>query len=273
MTILEGALLWAAMACYVMALVACLAGSLFGLARIEAVTRRWWPIALGLHFAAGIVRWIATGHAPVMRSYENSLSGSFFVGLIFLLVSVRFPVAGKALPGTLALQILILGNGMMAPATAGPLEPPFKSAWLAVHVLFAWLAFGSYLVASVLAGLYLRAGGGQAPALQAGGGQAPALLDDVGGRLIAFGSVADTVMIASGAIWAHGLWGRYWGWDPVETWSLVSWLTYGVNLHLRFALGWKGRRAAWLAIASAATVVVTFFGIGVVSDVHTELLR
>ena len=85
--------------------------------------------------------------------------------------------------------------------------------------------------------------------------------------------IADTVMIASGAIWAHGLWGRYWAWDPVETWSLIAWLIYGVNLHLRFTLDWKGRKAAWLALFSVVTIVITFFGIGVVSQVHTELLR
>jgi ABC-type transport system involved in cytochrome c biogenesis permease subunit len=78
-------------------------------------------------------------------------------------------------------------------------------------------------------------------------------------------------MIASGAIWAHGLWGRYWGWDPVETWSLISWLTYGLNLHLRVSLGWRGRRAAWLAIGSLFGVIFLFFGLGFVSDVHTSI--
>jgi ABC-type transport system involved in cytochrome c biogenesis permease subunit len=98
------------------------------------------------------------------------------------------------------------------------------------------------------------------------------VIDELSAKLIAFGFVADTVMIASGAIWAHGLWGRYWAWDPIETWSLVSWLTYAVYLHVRFTLGWTGSRAAWLALGAAAMIVVTFFGIGVVSNVHTQLL-
>jgi ABC-type transport system involved in cytochrome c biogenesis permease subunit len=149
------------------------------------------------------------------------------------------------------------------------LEPPFRSGWLAVHVTFAWLAFGSYLVASALALQYLwvtrRAAAVPVPDRRA-------VLDELAARLIAFGFVADSVMIASGAIWAHGLWGRYWGWDPIETWSLVSWLIYGVNLHLRFTLGWSGRRAAAVAALSVVGIVVTFFGIGVVSNVHTQLL-
>ena len=99
-----------------------------------------------------------------------------------------------------------------------------------------------------------------------------AALDEGAARLVAVGFLGHTVMIASGAIWANGLWGRYWGWDPIETWSLVTWLTYAVYLHLRFTLGWSGRRAAWLGLVAAAGIVLTFFGIGVVSNVHTQLL-
>lgn len=269
MSALEGVLLWTALALYAGTFIASLLGALFGLSWARAVLRASWPAGLALHLAAGIARWVATGHAPVMYAYENSLAGSFFVGLMFFLLSLRFPPARKALPAVVAVVILILGNGLMAPASLTPLEPPFRSGWLGVHVLFAWIAFGSFLVASVLAGLYLRA----EARTPAEAGKDPALLDDVAGRLITLGFAADTVMIGSGAIWAHGLWGRYWAWDPVETWSLLTWLTYGVNLHLRFTMGWRGRRAAWLTLLSVVSVAVTFFGIGVVSDVHTQLLR
>ena len=235
----------------------------------ERLARWSWPAGLALHFGAGIARWVATGHAPVMHAYENSLSGSFFVGLVFFLLGRRWPPVLRGLPVTVAVMLLILGNGLMAPASLAPLEPPFRSGWLVVHVLFAWIAFGSYLVASVVAGLDLRHRARARRESQ----EASGLLDDLCGRLITLGYATDAEMIASGAIWAHGLWGRYWGWDPVETWSLVSWLIYGVNLHLRFTLGWRGARASWLALFSVVSVIVTFFGIGVISGVHTELLR
>jgi ABC-type transport system involved in cytochrome c biogenesis permease subunit len=155
---------------------------------------------------------------------------------------------------------------MMAPGDLAPLEPPYRSSWLAVHVLFAWIAFGSYVVAAAIAGyqLWIGRGGRSSDRLPA--------LDEGSARLVAVGFLGHTVMIASGAIWAHGLWGRYWAWDPIETWSLVSWLTYAMVLHFRFTLGWTGRRAAWLGVAAAASIVVTFFGIGAVSNVHTQLL-
>jgi len=166
----------------------------------------------------------------------------------------------------LVLALVILGNGIMAPAEHAPLEPPYRSSWLAVHVAFAWVAFGAYLVSAAMAGSYLwTTRGGRAR-------ESAAALDEVAAKLVAVGFLAHSVMIASGAIWAHGLWGRYWAWDPIETWSLVTWLIYGAYLQLRFTLGWKGRRAAWLGIAAAAGVVITFFGIGVVSNVHTQLL-
>lgn len=269
MSQIEGILLWSAVAAYVTTFLAGVVGPLFRSSRAERLVRGAWPAGLALHLGAGIARWVATGHAPVMHAYENSLAGSFFVAVTFYLLGRRWPQVTKALPVVVAAVLLILGNGLMAPATLAPLEPPFRSAWLVVHVLFAWVAFGAFLVASVVAGLYLR---GERRARREGA-PPPDLLDDLCGRLVTLGFAADTVMIASGAIWAHGLWGRYWAWDPVETWSLVTWLIYGVNLHVRFTLGWKGRRASWLAVLSVLTVVVTFFGIGVVSEVHTQLLR
>jgi ABC-type transport system involved in cytochrome c biogenesis permease subunit len=204
----------------------------------------------------------------VQGAYENALLGAWFLPLIAAVVVWRSPSVARAFPAALAATVLLLGHGVMAPATLAPLEPPYRSVWLGVHVVFAWFAFGSYVVASGLAGyhLILTRAGVASPAPRA------PLVDEGGAKLLAFGFVSHAVMLASGAIWAHGLWGRYWAWDPVETWSLVSWLVYGVYLHLRFTLGWSGRKASWLAVAAVATVIVTFFGIGVVSDVHTELL-
>lgn len=259
MNALEGVFLWTAIALYVVALLMSLVGSLFRWPRGEWVAAWSWPLAVGLHLLAGLTRWVVTGHAPVMYAYENSLAGSFFIALIYLLLQRRLPALSRALPAAIAAVLLLLGNGLMAPASLTPLEPPFRSGWLGVHVLFAWVGFGSFVVASILAGLYLRR-------------ESP-LLDDVVGRLVTLGFAGHSVMLASGAIWAHGLWGRYWAWDPVETWSLLTWLIYGANLHLRFTLGWRGRRAAWLTLASVLAVLVTFFGIGVVSGVHTEILR
>jgi cytochrome c-type biogenesis protein CcsB len=218
------------------------------------------------HGACILVRWAATGHAPVQGAYENSLAGAWFLPLLGALAARWHATAARAAPVVLAAALVILGNGIMAPAERAPLEPAYRSTWLAVHVVFAWIAFGAYLVSAAFSVHELWGSrGGRTP-------ERAAVLGEVTARLVAVGFLGHTVMIASGAIWAHGLWGRYWAWDPIETWSLVSWLVYGVNLHLRYTLGWRGRRAAWLGVLSVVTIVITFFGIGVVSDVHTMLL-
>ncbi len=266
MTPLEGIALWAAIAGYALGFAAWAVGLSFGKPGFSRAARRLSAAAFGAHGGAIVIRWITSGHAPVMGAYENALLGAWFLPFLFGVVAWRYRPAARALPAVLAATLLILGNGVVAPAELGPLEPPYRSSWLAVHVLFAWFAFGSYIVASGLSAWFLWSG-------RRGGAEGPApLADELTAKLVAFGFLSHAVMIASGAIWAHGLWGRYWGWDPIETWSLVTWLIYAVYLHLRFTLGWKGRRAAWLTLVAAAGIAVTFFGIGVVSNVHTQLL-
>ncbi len=268
MTTVEGFALWFAVAGYALGFAALSATAFFDRKVLRAAG---WILAAGgwaSHAAAIVARWIATGHAPVMGSYENSLAGAWFLPGIAAGLIRQYRPAARAAPVVLAATLLLLGNGIMGSPTLTALEPPFRSNWLVVHVVFAWLAFGSYLVTSALAGyhLVLTARG------DAGAAARAPLIDELAAKLVAFGFISHSVMIASGAIWAHGLWGRYWGWDPIETWSLVTWLIYAVYLHLRFTLGWKGRRASWLALGAVAGIVVTFFGIGVVSDVHTQLL-
>jgi cytochrome c-type biogenesis protein CcsB len=265
---LEGLLLWLAVAAYVASVVLALVAAVFPVerARRGGAWTAW--TAFVAHTGTILVRWAATGHAPVQGAYENSLAGAWFFLPLAWIVARGYRPAARFVPLVIAAVLLLLGNGIMAPAAHAPLEPPYRSAWLGVHVIFAWLAFGSYLVASLLAGHFLWAARRSSETV----GPRPTALDELAARLVAFGFVSHTVMIASGAIWARGLWGRYWGWDPIETWSLVSWLVYGVFLHLRFTLGWSGQRAAWLALASVAAIVITFFGIGVISNVHTQLL-
>jgi len=89
---------------------------------------------------------------------------------------------------------------------------------------------------------------------------APEVMDEMIYRFIILGLLAHVVMIASGSIWARDLWGTYWNWDPVETWALLSGLLYGLWVHLRLTLHWKGRRMAWLAVGTLMTVLIAFWG-------------
>ena len=86
-------------------------------------------------------------------------------------------------------------------------------------------------------------------------------LDELIFRYITFGFIMDSIMIVAGSIWAKDLWGSYWSWDPVETWSLISYLVYGTAIHLRVTMGWRDARMAWLAITLLSTVIISFFGV------------
>jgi len=98
---------------------------------------------------------------------------------------------------------------------------------------------------------------------RAGDGRWPAE-EEVGrtmDRAIGLGFPWLTLGIVTGAIWAQNAWGRYWGWDPKETWALVTWLWYLLILHVRPLRRWRGRRLAALAVAGFGLVLFTFAGV------------
>jgi cytochrome c-type biogenesis protein CcsB len=265
----EGLFIWQAIGFYSVAFLLFLMGMVF---KKEKLPRYGFYLAVAgfvMQTGAIMVRWIVTGHLPVMQTYENSLTGTWFVMFIYFIMRYAFPLSRPFGVAVIPLVILILGNGIQTGAELQPLEPPYRSNWLYVHILFAWFAFGSYVIAFAAGIMYLLKGRAKKGALS----RLPELnlLDELSFRLILFGFFSEAIMIGSGAIWAHGLWGRYWGWDPVETWSLISWLVYGLNLHLRVTLGWRGKKAAWLAIVSLFGVIFLFFGIGFISGVHTGI--
>jgi ABC-type transport system involved in cytochrome c biogenesis permease subunit len=263
----EGVALWLAIGGYALALAGLAIAALLGAERFRRAAYFVAAPAWALHGVALLSRWVATGHAPCTGPYEGALIGAWFVLTVAGVVVWQYRPAVRALPVVLLAALLILARGLVSRPHLAPLAPMFRSNWLVLHVLASWLAFGGYLMATALAAYHLWLSRRGAPE-----GVRPAVVDELSAKLIAFGFVSHTAMLASGALWAHGLWGRYWGWDPLETWTLVSWLIYAVYLHLRFTLGWKGARASWLAVGSVAGIVVTFYGIGIVSYVHSRLL-
>ena len=216
--------------------------------------------AFALHTLTGITHWIASGHAPVTGTYELNLTGTWCTTLIFLgFVSVR------RLDKTIGLVVvpivfLVLGHGYVAGIEINPLGTAFQSPWLAVHVLFAWLAFGGYAVATGASALLLLKM--QFSASERLRKLPPSEeLDQTAYRFVVLGFINHSIMVVSGAIWAKKLWGHYWSWDPLETWSLISFLAYAMYLHTRSFFKWKMQRAAWLAIACLIVLAISFWGV------------
>ncbi len=225
--------------------------------------------SLLIHTAAILARWHAVGNLPVAGDYENALGGVWVIMIFYLYISIKHKTLKAIGIVILPFSLLLLGYGLMNIPPLAPMPAAVRSFWLYIHVLFAWLAFGAFTVTVGLGVLYLlkeKYSGKEFfekfPASER--------IDELMFRYLIFGFITDAVMIASGAIWAKNLWGHYWRWDPVETWSLVTWLIYGLAIHLRVTMGWRGIRLAWILIVAFIGVIISFFGINlfVKSSLH-----
>ena len=271
----EAIFIWISLYFYVASFFSFLWGHIF---KKEGAIRWGWWIAMAGFFLQNIsmaIRWYVTGHVPVMRVYENSTLGDWFIIALYIILR-RWHRKMEAI-GLMILPIVLLmiGNGLMSKPYLEPLAPPYKSNWLIFHVFFAWIAYASFSIAAGLGVVSLlkerSSHSGKEgtfyerfPDLK--------ILNEIIMKTIMFGFITLTVEIGAGAIWAYGLWGRYWSWDPIETWSLITWLIYGIYIHLGVTLGWKGRRMAWLAILFLSFVFITFGGIGFIGGIHTPIL-
>lgn len=217
-------------------------------------------IGLACHTATGVVRWIVAEHPPVTDTYELNLTGTWVLVLLFLGFA-RFRKVDASIGLVVApMAFLILGHGYMTKSEPIPMSAAYQSPWLWIHVLFAWMAFGSYAIATGAAILLLIRQ--RAPEWKPIAKSTDASdLDLASYRFVVLGFINHAVMLASGSIWAKNLWGRYWSWDALETWSLIAFLYYAFYLHSRTFLGWKMARAARLAVLGLVVMAISFWGV------------
>jgi cytochrome c-type biogenesis protein CcsB len=212
------------------------------------------------HIVAIAMRWTATGITPFIDISESLTLGSFMAVLIFLI----FQFSSKRVRplGVLVIPVVfvLMGwAGTVMKEVAATLAPALQSGWIWVHIVGASAGFASVLIAAGLGFFYLlkeRKSGGiydKLPDL--------ATLDMFSYRFVAGGFILYGLMMISGCFWSNQVKGSYWGWDPVEVWSLVSWLTYGIYLHLRVTFGWRGTRLAWYALIALFAMIVSYWGI------------
>ncbi len=260
---------WAAVLLYVVA------GVLFSVATIFEWKKLHWVGAvfaiLGLvpHSIAIIIRWVVSGHGPYMLRYEVLSSNAWVFIVMYLLASLRWPKLRFAGMIVLPYAFLTMAYGLFSNPEVRKLPPSLRSIWLVLHVTFYKLSVGAILMSLACAVFFLvidrRGRRGFLDRLPAQDS-----LDIFGYRFATFGFTFWTVGVLSGSIWANQSWGRYWNWDPIETWSFITWLFYGLYLHTRFFLGWKGRRAAWFLIGCFALSFVTAFVIPFVAPTIHE---
>jgi cytochrome c-type biogenesis protein CcsB len=261
------ACLWLALALYAVTLARRSAGSeegardrALGRAATAAAALGWLALSAAL---AG--RGLRAGHWPLTDRYEFALWFAWAIVGIYLLLELRWRsrVAGAF---ALAAAVLVVTYALLQPASEKaivPLLPALRSVWLQFHVVAAAIGYGACGVAAGIAAAQLAlAGPAGTGAADAGGRRLDSgIAERQSLRVIGWGFPWLTFALLTGAIWAQDAWGRYWGWDPKETWTLIVWLWYLLLLHSRSLRGWQGRRLAWLTLAGFGIVCFAFAGL------------
>ncbi|KNZ71014.1 cytochrome c-type biogenesis protein CcsB [Thermincola ferriacetica] len=217
--------------------------------------------------AALVIRTIVSGHAPFANGYEFLMSFSWGIVIAYLFAEFKYKlkvIGSFTLPVAwllLAYVMMIMPADQRAP---GDLFPALQSNWLTFHVVTAMFSYGAFAVSFGIGVMYLikeNLEKSNSKGLLNERLPKAEMLDELSYRFVAFGFPLLSLVIITGAIWAEFAWGRYWSWDPKETWSLITWLVYAAYLHARFTYGWKGRRAALMAVIGFVAVLFTFFGV------------
>jgi len=237
----------------------------------------WVTVIAAAGNAAGFVlRWLESyrmgiGHAPLSNQYESLIFFSFVTAMIYLVVEQKYNT--QAL-GAFALSIAFLSMAYASLPSMNdrimPLIPALKSNWLIAHVITCFIGYGAFAISFCLSIMYLlKHGGSKNKSALVSYFPDLAVLDELTYQMVMFGYLFLTIGIITGAVWANSAWGRYWGWDPKETWSLITWIIYAILLHARFMRGWQGRRIAILSIVGFFAVLFTYFGVNLLPGLHS----
>ncbi len=216
------------------------------------------------HTTAVITRGLAVHRAPWGNMYEFVTALTCFAAIFFLFVMIRY----RAWPlGVFVMGAVVITLGLaetLIYTAAGELVPALQSYWLDIHVTAMTVATGIFFVAAVLGLVYLwvdtyakRVAAGRAAPDNGIIRRLPSIeqLDRLTYRTIVFGFPVWTFGVIAGAIWADQAWGRYWGWDPVETWAFITWVLYAAFLHARATAGWRGRRAHYIQLLGFVSLI------------------
>jgi len=246
--------------------------------RAWATTVGLWATALAAVTQAGclLTRGLAAERVPWGNMYEFIIALTLAAVTAWLVTAVRTPAWRPLGLYVCVVTLLLLGfAGLRVYTPAGPLVPALDSVWLKIHVSTAALASGVFLVGFVAAvGYLIRTRSQSTPdgfaATLAAWLPAGPVLERVMFRLHAFAFPIWTFAVIAGAIWAEASWGRYWGWDPKETWAFISWVVYAGYLHARATPSVRRSTTAWLAVVGWLTMMFNLFAVNLlISGLHS----
>lgn len=252
-------LLWIALIAYV------LAGSLSIIAvvfrrRLDGAFMALVFPGLTLHFLSIVLRWGRVGHGPFVTMFEILSSNLWSLLLVFSLFYWRLRAIRPA--ASVVMPLLFIMMAWLLMTNPGETEMPatFHTVWLYVHIGFGKVYLGSVLVAVGLSVIILARRGKPGQRWFANLPES-VRLSELSFRFIALAFVFDSLMLIAGAIWAQDAWGRYWGWDPLETWSFITWVLLALALHARLAWRVQPQVGALLILSVFVAGFLTLFGV------------
>ena len=226
-------------------------------------------LAFALHLGAVVARGMSAERAPWGNMFEFSVTGALAVTGVYLVLLRRHDI--RYLGTFVVLPVLLtLGLAVTVLYTeSAQLVPALKSVWLVIHVSAAIIASGILTVGFAQTVCFLvqdrreqRPVESRTPSFMDRLPSAAAL-DRSAYRMHAFAYPIWTFAVIAGAIWAENAWGRYWGWDPKETWAFITWMVYTAYLHARATAGWKGRKASYVALLGYATFLFNYLVVNI----------
>jgi cytochrome c-type biogenesis protein CcsB len=226
--------------------------------------------AFALHTVSLVACGIRAGNFPVNNLHETLSITGWTITAVFLVFSFRYKLKILGIfAAPLITLTMVTAYHMPKPVAENP--QLFKSWWLATHIVTIFLGNAAFALACGLGILYLlqehaikkKTRGfffSRLPSLD--------LLDTTGYACIVVGFSMITIGLITGVVYAKSVWGRFWSWDPKEVWSAITWLFYAALLHERLTVGWRGRRAAIMAMVGFGVLLFTFFGVNFLLQGH-----
>ena len=214
-----------------------------------------------LHTSGIGIRWYISGRAPWANAYESMIYVAWATALAGLLF-IKRSFMTLALAAFFAGIILFVANLNFMDPEITPLVPVLKSYWLMIHVAVITASYGFFGISFLLGLLTLAF-------MSAGSPSKVALLQPhihelriINEMSLHIGLYLLTAGIFLGAVWANESWGRYWGWDPKETWALITMVVYAFILHARFLPALRSDYAfSVMSVLGLASVLMTYFGV------------
>lgn len=217
----------------------------------------WLMAAAALAFlSVTVTRSIAIGFVALTNTYESLIFYSAFIIIFDIVYRFQKKIPYSKILGfgatIAALVMAAIASSPLLPKEALPPIPALRSLWLVIHVALSFVG-EAFFVISFVAALAFLLTRDEKKKLN---------FDRITYTAVAVGYPIFTAgALIFGAIWAQQAWGRWWSWDPKETWALITWLVYTLYLHVRLIMKKKNATASWIAVIGFLCTVFTFFGV------------